>query len=91
MEQPLDSLGGFSLDEFYERVVTQVAEGASAESAIASGFTSFQASLLGQRQQISGVSLDEEAIRILEMQHGYTASARIISTLEELFNTLVNL
>lgn len=29
MEQPLDSLGGFSLDEFYERVVTQVAEGAS--------------------------------------------------------------
>jgi len=91
MEQPLDSLGGFSLDEFYERVVTQVAEGASAESAIADGFSSFQASLLGQRQQISGVSLDEEAIRILEMQHGYTASARIISTLEELFNTLVSL
>ena len=46
---------------------------------------------MGQRQQISGVSLDEEAIRIMEMQHGYMAAARIITTVEELFRTLVNL
>ncbi|MEZ5951806.1 MAG: flagellar basal body rod C-terminal domain-containing protein [Planctomycetaceae bacterium] len=40
---------------------------------------------------MSGVSLDEEAIRILELQHGYTAAARIISAIEEMFNTLVNM
>lgn len=90
-EQGTDLLGGLSLDEFYLKTVTHISTASSAETAMSDGYTSFQRSLYGQRQQISGVSLDEEAIRIMEMQHGYMAAARIISVIEELFNTLVRM
>jgi len=91
MESPLESLGGVSLDEFYEGVTTRIASGASAENALQEGYTSFQDTLAGLRQQRSGVSLDEEAIKIMEYQQGYSASARIISTIDELYTILLNI
>jgi flagellar hook-associated protein 1 FlgK len=46
---------------------------------------------MNQRSQFSGVSLDEEAIKILEFQHAFQAAARLISTIDELFTTLVTM
>jgi flagellar hook-associated protein 1 FlgK len=36
------------------------------------------------RDQISGVSLDEEAARLVEFQRAYQATARMISILDDL-------
>ncbi len=91
MENEVDSLGGQSLDQFYSLVTGQIAESSSAEQALADGFASFRDALFGQRQQISGVSIDEEAIRIMQFQQGYTAAARVISIIDELFTTLLNI
>ena len=46
---------------------------------------------MNQRAQISGVSLDEETIKILEFQRAYQAAARVISTVDELFGVLMSL
>jgi flagellar hook-associated protein 1 FlgK len=43
------------------------------------------------REQISGVSLDEEAIRLVEFQRAYQASARMVTVLSELTDMAVNL
>jgi flagellar hook-associated protein 1 FlgK len=43
------------------------------------------------REQISGVSLDEEAIRLVEYQRAYQASARMVTVLSELTEMAVNL
>ena len=43
------------------------------------------------REQLSGVSLDEEAIRLVEFQRAYQASARMVTTLNELTEMAVNL
>lgn len=43
------------------------------------------------REQISGVSLDEEAVRLVEFQRAYQASARIVTVLAELTETAVNI
>lgn len=91
MENPLASLGGNSIDQFYLLATARIAESSSAETALSDGFASFRDSLLGQRQQISGVSVDEEAIKIMQYQQGYTAAARIISTIDELFTVLLNI
>ena len=40
--------------------------------------------------QFSGVNLDEEAANLIEQQQAYQASARILSTARELFDTLLN-
>jgi len=91
METPSSILNGVSLDEFYADVTAQAATAAGAETSISDGFRSFQESLNGLRQQNSGVSLDEEAIKVIELQQGYSAAARIISTVDELFNILLNI
>lgn len=44
-----------------------------------------------QRQQVSGVSLDREAVSITAFQRSYQASARLISILDELTSDEVNL
>jgi len=43
------------------------------------------------RESISGVSLDEEATKMIEFQKSYDASARMIKTADEMFDTILNL
>jgi flagellar hook-associated protein 1 FlgK len=46
--------------------------------------------LTTQRQQVSGVSLDEEATHLIQYQHAYEAAARVISVMDSLLDTLIN-
>jgi len=43
------------------------------------------------RESVSGVSLDEEATRMIEYQKAFEASARLIRTADEMFETVLNL
>jgi len=43
------------------------------------------------RESISGVSLDEEATKMIEFQKAFDASARLIRTADEMFDTVLNL
>jgi len=44
-----------------------------------------------QQEMISGVSLDEEMANLVRYQHTYTAAARLITTVDEMLNTLLNM
>ena len=41
------------------------------------------------QSEFAGVNLDEEAAHLLEFQQAYQASARILQTARELFDTLL--
>ena len=41
-------------------------------------------------EETSGVSLDEEATDMIRFQHAYQAAARVITTMDEMLNTLIN-
>jgi len=43
-----------------------------------------------RRQSVSGVSLDEEMANMIKFQHAYNASARTITALDEMLNTVIN-
>jgi flagellar hook-associated protein 1 FlgK len=43
-----------------------------------------------QRQEVSGVSLDEEMVTLLQAQRAFQASARVIALMDELLDTVVN-
>jgi flagellar hook-associated protein 1 FlgK len=47
-------------------------------------------SALEQRDSVSGVNLDEEAVSLTRYQQAYQASAQIITVAEETFQTLIN-
>ena len=46
--------------------------------------------LQNQRNSVSGVSIDEEMTNLISFQQAYSASARFITTISGLYNTLVN-
>lgn len=91
IDQPISTLGDVSLDDFYNSIVSTVAQSSSAETAVAASAEGFRESLFNQRQQYSGVSLDEEAIHLLQFQRAYQSAARIISTVDELFSILLTI
>lgn len=47
--------------------------------------------LLEQSQSVSGVSIDEELADMVKFQHSYQASARFLSTVSDLLQSLINL
>ena len=43
------------------------------------------------RESLAGVNLDEEAASLIRFQQSYQASARLVQTANELFETIVRL
>ncbi len=56
-------------------------------SAVALSLTSLNA----QRSSASGVSIDEESANLIRYQQAYEASAKVISTIDSLFDTTINM
>lgn len=83
--------GTATLDEYYNSIVGKI--GVMTQRAV-SGHEA-QKNIVGQlqniRESISGVSLDEETTKMIEFQKAYDASARLIRTADEMFDTVLNL
>lgn len=47
-------------------------------------------SIDNSRLSVSGVSMDEEMINLIQFQHAYNASAKVISTIDSLLDVVVN-
>ncbi len=46
--------------------------------------------LVKMRESVSGVSLDEELAEMMVFQHGYNASARIVTVMDQLLDVVIN-
>ena len=88
---PLSGQGGDSLAVMYDKLVAEPTQGAALTRAAAEGFRSFQQTLESQQLAISGVSIDEEAIKMIAYQRMFQASARFVATIDEMLQILVNL
>jgi flagellar hook-associated protein 1 FlgK len=47
--------------------------------------------LENQRESVSGVSLDEEMINLIKFQNAYTAAAKMITTADEMMQTVLQM
>ena len=90
-QQPIESLGGITLDEYYDKVVSSIAQSSASEGALAEGAQTFRDSLKNQREQFSGVSIDEETINVMKFQRAFQSAARLVSTIDELFTILLQI
>jgi len=91
LEQPLTSKSGDTLAVLYDRLMGETTQGSTVARAVAEGARVFEQTLRGQKLSTSGVSLDEEAIRLMGYQRSFQASARFIATLSELLDLLVRI
>jgi flagellar hook-associated protein 1 FlgK len=82
--------GGASVDQAYGAFVAQVGSNtreATRQQANAQVLTD---AVENRRQSVSGVSLDEEMSNLVRFQRSYQASARAMSTLDEMLDVLIN-
>ena len=66
--------------------------GAESQTAINS-MANHEAALMAtesHRQSITGVSIDEEMANLIRYQHSYSAAARMISTTDQMLDTIIN-
>ena len=86
-----DKIDGLSFTTYYGKI----ASGVGSKLSDAKFDRNSQAELLAQaeafRDRLSGVSLNEEALSLLEYQRAYEASARMVTVLDEMLQTAVNL
>jgi flagellar hook-associated protein 1 FlgK len=58
---------------------------------VTDGFRNFRQTLEAKHLGISGVNLDEEAVKMLLYQRAFQATSKLVTTVSEMLDTLVNI
>ena len=81
--------GTLTFEDFYQGIVGALAiDTAMARDRLEGQQLLFE-QLSNERQRISGVNIDEEAVQMITFQRAFQASARFIATLDDLLATLI--
>jgi flagellar hook-associated protein 1 FlgK len=88
--QAIAALRGGAADRRYAGLIAQV--GSDVQTAQDNQNTSqaVVSAIGNQRQSVSGVSLDEEMTNLISYQRGYQASARTLTAMDQMLDTLIN-
>lgn len=83
--------GVFALDDTYNAILSDVGVRIRQADRLNENQSSIRAALENQRQQVSGVNIDEEVGLMILQQQAYTAAARVITFARENIQTLLDL
>ena len=84
-------LGNQTFSENYDQTVAQLGQDLSSTNGQVTNQQLVQAALSQQRDSVSGVSIDEEMTDLMKYQRAYEASARLISIVDSLLDTTINM
>ncbi|GGF52137.1 flagellar hook-associated protein FlgK [Alteromonas lipolytica] len=79
-----------TLHESYSTLVSRIGEESASASIALQAAETMKVQSTEWFDSVSGVSLDEEAANLVRYQQSYAAAARILSTAQELFNTILS-
>lgn len=85
------SKDGKTVSNYYKDIISQL--GTKAQEASRKAINqkdSILKNLQLQKMSVSGVSLDEEMTNLIQYQHSYSANAKMISTIDELLDVVIN-
>ncbi len=83
-------LRGGQADQTYAAFISQVGSDVQSIQSTQQTSQAVLASIDNQRKSVSGVSLDEEMANLTLFQRGYQASARVLTTMDGMLDTLIN-
>ncbi len=79
-----------SPDDFVKSLVSNLGVDAQEASRMAGNQENMIMQVENKRQSIMGVSMDEEMSEMLKYQHAYNASARMLTTIDGILDTIIN-
>lgn len=83
--------GQTSVDDFYNSIVSEVGVSAGRNAEALTQQKGINTQLQKLRDSVSGVSIDEEVTNLMQYQHAFDASARVIKVADEMLDTILNL
>jgi flagellar hook-associated protein 1 len=83
--------GGRTFTDEYARIVSDLGSEVKNSNGQISDHNVVNLMLLKQRESVSGVSIDEEMTNLITFQKAYQASARIVTTADEMLDTILNM
>lgn len=89
VDRPLDD--GSSVRQMYEQLTAGLGQQIGIQRSASDGLDSFYQTLRAQHLGVTGVNIDEEAIKLITYQRAFQASSKVISTAAEMLELLVSL
>jgi flagellar hook-associated protein 1 len=86
----ITALRGGAADNAYQALVTQIGSDVNDANRQAITAQALTSAVDDNRQSTSGVSMDEEMTNLVKFQRAYQASARAMSTVDEMLDQLIN-
>jgi flagellar hook-associated protein 1 len=83
--------GTDTFDTYYNSLVSSVGTDSKNASANLTQQTNVVNQMNNMRDAISGVSTDEEMTNLIQFQHGYAAAAKLIDTVSQMMDTIINM
>lgn len=80
-----------SIGDYLQRVVDFQAEQSARAERDLDGKETMRESLAAKMEETTGVNIDQELSELLVLQNAYAANARVLSTVDELLKTLLNI
>lgn len=87
--QAIARLRGGPTDQLYQALVARIGTESQAAVRAQSTAQSLVDAVEDRRQSVAGVSLDEEMTNLIRFQRGYQASARTMTTIDQMLETLI--
>ena len=78
-----------NFEGYYERMIVELSSKGSVYNTLATNLTSEVSSIDNNRQQVIGVSSDEELTNMIKYQNAYNAASRYINVVSEMLEHLV--
>jgi len=82
-------LRGGAADQGYSALIEQVGSDVRGAKGEATNLQATVSAIGNQRQSVSGVSMDEEMTNLISFQRGYQASARTLTVMDAMLETLI--
>ncbi len=84
-----NSMTKYGADEFYDNMIHHSAVLGSVWSSMVDSQESLVQSIEDKRQQVSGVSTEEEMVSMLMYQHAFNAASRYITTIDDMLRHII--
>lgn len=84
------ALANGTADNLYATLVSRVGHDVSVAEASATASDALRSTIENRKLSVTGVSLDEEMANMIRFQRAYQASARTMSTMDEMLDVLIN-
>jgi flagellar hook-associated protein 1 FlgK len=88
---PSAAFSGLTIKDRYQSMVNQIGTDSAAAKSESEATQGVLQTLEAQRESISGVSLDEEAVNLMREQRAYQGAARLITAVNDMMDVVMNM